>query len=78
MHPNLFTGRLPSETVAPTLPLRATEPLGEWSGEGQLEGHARFPRTAVDVPSNHFTMMREHASEAAWIPDEWLRSSLAT
>ncbi|SFW88478.1 Acyl transferase domain-containing protein [Amycolatopsis australiensis] len=72
-HAKLFDTWLPEPTAAPTLLLRATEPLGAWDGEeGAWQASLNFPHTVIDVPGNHFTMMRDHAATAADAVDEWL------
>ncbi|MGW4059744.1 SDR family NAD(P)-dependent oxidoreductase [Amycolatopsis sp. NPDC004747] len=72
-HAKLFETWLPEPTAAPTLLLRATEPLGAWDGEdGAWRASLNFPHTVIDVPGNHFTMMRDHAGTAADAVDEWL------
>ncbi|MFE6688653.1 type I polyketide synthase [Streptomyces sp. NPDC057743] len=73
-HSKLFADWRPQPTAAPTLLLRATEPLGTWSGEDDWQATLEFPHTAIDVPGNHFTMMREHAEEAARAVDAWIAS----
>nr|WP_274912456.1 alpha/beta fold hydrolase [Streptomyces sp. WZ-12] len=73
-HSKLFADWRPQPTAAPTLLLRATEPLGAWSGADDWQATLEFPHTAIDVPGNHFTMMRDHAEEAARAVDDWIAS----
>ncbi|MEU9117475.1 type I polyketide synthase [Streptomyces sp. NPDC048483] len=73
-HSKLFADWRPKQTAAPTLLLRATEPMGEWSREDSWQATLDFPHTAIDVSGNHFTMMREHAEEAARAVDDWIAS----
>jgi thioesterase domain-containing protein/acyl carrier protein len=61
-----------AETDAPTLLVRATEPMAEWAGERDWKSSWDFPHTKADVPGNHFTMMAEHASVTAGVIDQWL------
>ncbi|NUQ97200.1 MAG: alpha/beta fold hydrolase [Streptomyces sp.] len=64
----------PKPTKAPVLFLRATEPVGQWSGDP--EGwRARWDgghHTAVDVPGTHLTLMTEHARHLAATIHSWL------
>src|SRR5690606_39475939 len=65
----------PAEIAAPTLVVRATEPLGQWpAGRGDWRASWELPHEAVDVPGDHFTMMRRHAPDVARAVDAWLRS----
>jgi pimaricinolide synthase PimS1 len=62
---------------APTLLLRAAEPMPGLSAEdvaGQAWGSFD---SAVEVPGNHFTMMEDHADSAAAAVSTWL-SSIST
>ncbi|MEU9005857.1 acyltransferase domain-containing protein, partial [Streptomyces sp. NPDC048551] len=68
----LFADWRPEPTAAPTLLLRAAEPLREWTGEGDWRAAWDFPHTAVDCPGSHFTMIGEHAGTAAGHLDAWL------
>ncbi|MEU4302452.1 beta-ketoacyl synthase N-terminal-like domain-containing protein [Kitasatospora aureofaciens] len=68
----LFADWRPEPTACPTLLLRATEPLCEWTGPGDWRAGWDFPHTAVDCPGGHFTMIGEHAATAAGHLDAWL------
>ncbi|HEY8987367.1 MAG TPA: SDR family NAD(P)-dependent oxidoreductase, partial [Streptomyces sp.] len=71
----LATGkRLPAK--APTLLVRASEPMAEWSGERDWRSTWDFAHTTVDVPGNHFTMMAEYASVTAESINHWLTGVL--
>ncbi|WP_159425864.1 type I polyketide synthase [Streptomyces noursei] len=59
-------------TKAPTLLVRASEPMAEWSGERDWRSSWDFAHTTVDVPGNHFTMMAEYASVTADSINQWL------
>ncbi|MZF85972.1 type I polyketide synthase [Streptomyces sp. SID5643] len=64
----------PKPTKAPVLFLRATEPVGQWSGEPE-SWRARWDggdHTAVDVPGTHLTLMTEHARHLAATVHSWL------
>ncbi|MBM7769828.1 acyl transferase domain-containing protein/thioesterase domain-containing protein [Actinokineospora baliensis] len=53
----------------PTLLVRATEPLGEASGDWR----SAWPgASTVDVTGNHFTMMSEHAGSTADAVHHWI------
>ncbi|MEU4154189.1 type I polyketide synthase [Streptomyces sp. NPDC026659] len=64
----LFTGRQPSGLTAPTLfvragdPLPGTEPAPPWS----------VPHTEVTVPGDHYTVLEEHARTTALAVHHWL------
>ncbi|MEU2241678.1 beta-ketoacyl synthase N-terminal-like domain-containing protein [Streptomyces sp. NPDC018338] len=63
----------PGRSSAPVLLVRASEPLGEWSEErGDWRAHWDLPHTVVDVPGDHFTMMRDHAPAVAGAVISWL------
>ncbi|HEY8810552.1 MAG TPA: SDR family NAD(P)-dependent oxidoreductase, partial [Solirubrobacterales bacterium] len=59
------------EISAPTLLLRATEQLPGTSSESDWQSSWGLSHR-VDVPGNHFTMMREHAGTTVRALDEWL------
>ena len=60
----------PRPSGAPVLLLRATEPMGEWAGEWR----SSWPHEhrSVDVPGDHFTVMRDFAEVTAHEIDIWL------
>ncbi|MCN9244375.1 alpha/beta fold hydrolase, partial [Streptomyces sp. RY43-2] len=65
--------RPPAPTSAPLLLVRAEEPLGAWPEErGDWRAQWDQPHTAVDVPGDHFTMMRDHAPALAQAVAAWL------
>ncbi|MET9520655.1 type I polyketide synthase [Streptomyces sp. NPDC002994] len=63
----------PRVTRAPVLHLRASEPLGEWSGppDGWQSSWADA-HTATALPGTHFTVMGEHAPDTARAVVHWL------
>jgi hypothetical protein len=64
------------EIAAPTLLLRAGEPVGEASANDDWRVSWEFPGAAsvIDTPGNHFTMMQEHADGTALAVDDWMTS----
>ncbi|GCB43883.1 type I polyketide synthase [Streptomyces sp. NL15-2K] len=68
----LFHGWQPTPVQAPTLLLRATEPMFGWSRDGDWRSSWTLPHTAVDTPGNHFSVMEDHAVTTARAVDEWL------
>ncbi|MBP2706921.1 SDR family NAD(P)-dependent oxidoreductase [Microbispora sp. RL4-1S] len=71
----LFHGWQPTPIQAPTLLVRAAEPMFGWSRDGDWRSSWTLPHTAVDAPGTHFSMMEEHAATTARIVDEWLSRS---
>ncbi|GAA2780389.1 hypothetical protein GCM10010452_05270 [Crossiella cryophila] len=70
-----LAGWQPTELAVPTLLVRASEPMGEWTGAGDWRSHWPFPHTAADVPGNHFTMTQHHAQATAQSIVDWLAES---
>ncbi len=67
----------PAQIGAPTLLMRASEPMfGGVAGE-EWRTSLSVPHTAVEAPGNHFTMMEEHADTTARAVREWLEGTLA-
>ncbi|MET7370727.1 type I polyketide synthase [Streptomyces sp. NPDC005566] len=62
----------PREIQAPTLVVRASEPIGEWNRDEDWRASWSLPHTTVDVPGNHFTVMREHGATTAMAVGRWL------
>nr|BFE59127.1 hypothetical protein GCM10020063_036530 [Dactylosporangium thailandense] len=58
--------------AAPTLLVRAGEPLGEWSGPGDWRSSWSMPHDVLDTPGNHFTMVGDHADALARNVQIWL------
>lgn len=62
----------PPYVLAPTLLVRAAEPL---PGAADRQADWHLPHTVVEVPGNHFTMMEAgHAAGTAQAIHEWLES----
>ncbi|MFE7563896.1 SDR family NAD(P)-dependent oxidoreductase [Kitasatospora sp. NPDC057500] len=68
----LFHGWQPTPIQAPTLLVRATEPMFGWSRDGDWRSSWTLPHSAVDTPGNHFSLMEEHAAATARTVDAWL------
>ncbi|MEU2560356.1 SDR family NAD(P)-dependent oxidoreductase [Streptomyces longispororuber] len=68
----MFLGLLPDAIEAPTLLVRASEPLMEWTQEYDWRPAWKLEHTAVDVPGTHFTVMEEHSRTTARAVEEWL------
>ena len=66
----------PAAVEAPTLLVRASEPLGPVP-EGQ-DWQSSFPgaESVVDVAGNHFSMVGDHAPATALAVDSWIRKTL--
>ncbi|MDI5965476.1 type I polyketide synthase [Streptantibioticus silvisoli] len=62
--------------AAPTLLLRATEPLGAVPDDDSWRSSWEFANTVLDVPGNHFTMTIEHAETTAAAIDRWITEVL--
>ena len=65
-------GLLPDAIEAPTLLVRASEPLMEWTREYDWRPSWKLEHTTVDVPGTHFTVMEEHSHTTARAVEEWL------
>ncbi len=63
-------------TEAPTLLIRASEPLGEVPDDETWRSSWEFAHTTLDVPGNHFTMTMEHAESTARTIDRWITEVL--
>ncbi|MFF1698096.1 SDR family NAD(P)-dependent oxidoreductase, partial [Streptomyces sp. NPDC058257] len=68
----MFLGLLPEPLKAPTLLVRAGEPIMEWTQEYDWRPSWKLEHTAIDVPGNHFTVMEEHSRSTARAVEEWL------
>ncbi|MFD9544606.1 type I polyketide synthase, partial [Streptomyces sp. NPDC060022] len=68
----MFAQFRPREIQAPTLVVRASEPIGEWNREGDWRASWSLPHSAVDVPGNHLTIMREHGVTTAAAVGRWM------
>nr|URG42898.1 PieA6 [Streptomyces conglobatus] len=70
----LFERWRPQAIATPTLLLRASDPLpgypaDDWRASWQLA------HTAVDIPGNHFTVIREHSAATMQAITDWLATS---
>lgn len=68
----LFTDWDPEPTAAPTLLVRAAEPLAAWNAGDDWQAAYKHPHTVVDTPGDHFSMMEEHAASTAGAVEAWL------
>jgi thioesterase domain-containing protein/acyl carrier protein len=71
----LFAEWMPAPIAAPTLLVRANEPLTGVDPDGDWRSRWPLPHVAVDVPGNHFTMMERHAAATAAAVDDWLAAN---
>ena len=62
----------PVAPAAPTLLVRATEPMTPW--ERDFDWRSTWPTaaTVVDVRGDHFTMMGDYADTTAAAVEDWL------
>nr|WP_281257009.1 type I polyketide synthase [Streptomyces alboverticillatus] len=63
-------------TTAPTLLVRASEPLGAVPDGQDWRSTWAHAHTTVDVPGDHFTMTAEHAETTALAIERWLTEVL--
>ncbi|WTZ06363.1 type I polyketide synthase [Micromonospora sp. NBC_01392] len=69
----LFLDWNPTPMAAPTLLVRAGEPLGEWTGEPDgWKSVWPYPHETRDAAGDHFTMVGERGPELAATVDAWL------
>jgi polyketide synthase 7 len=61
-----------SEIAAPTLLVRASEPLDGLAAEEQWRASWELPHAVLDVPGDHFSMMENDASSTARAVEDWL------
>ncbi|MCZ1005605.1 type I polyketide synthase [Streptomyces lydicus] len=73
----LFQGWKPTVVDAPTLFLRASEPMVQEAAPetDQWRTSWTLDHVALDVPGNHFTMLEQHSDIAAGLVEDWLRTS---
>ncbi|HEU5471637.1 MAG TPA: SDR family NAD(P)-dependent oxidoreductase [Actinophytocola sp.] len=64
------------DIAAPTLLVRAAEPLGATSDDDSWRSSWEFAHTVIDVPGNHFTMTVEHAETTALAVNRWIAEVL--
>jgi thioesterase domain-containing protein len=70
----LLAGWQPEAIQAPTLLLRAREPIPEVTTDGS---RWRLAHTGLDVPGDHFTMLTDHAAELADAIGRWPAGAVA-
>ncbi|WP_443098172.1 type I polyketide synthase [Actinoalloteichus sp. AHMU CJ021] len=58
--------------AAPTLLVRASEPLGAPPDDQDWRASWNHPHEVVDAPGNHFTMISENARSTAGLVEDWL------
>ncbi|XTZ17354.1 type I polyketide synthase [Micromonospora echinospora] len=69
----LFLDWRPAPMESATLLVRASEPLGEWSGEPDgWRSRWPYPHEAVDAAGDHFTMVGERGPDLGATVHEWL------
>nr|WP_281199107.1 thioesterase domain-containing protein [Micromonospora pallida] len=69
----LFLDWRPAPMESATLLVRASEPLGEWSGEPDgWRSRWPYPHEAVDAAGDHFTMVGERGPDLGVTVHEWL------
>ncbi|BCL17268.1 type I polyketide synthase [Micromonospora sagamiensis] len=69
----LFLDWRPAPIESATLLVRASEPLGEWSGEPDgWRSRWPYPHEAVDAAGDHFTMVGERGPDLGVTVHEWL------
>nr|UUG66784.1 Ktm20 [Streptomyces sp.] len=73
----LFAQWDPEPVAAPTLLVRAEEPLSAWEAGDDWRSRWEHPHDAVDTPGDHFSMMEEHAADTAAAVERWLAARTA-
>ncbi|MEU4773593.1 type I polyketide synthase [Micromonospora sp. NPDC023644] len=69
----LFLDWQPTEMAAPTLLVRASEPLGEWDGEEDgWRSRWPYPHEVADAAGDHFSMVADRGPELAGTVQRWL------
>ncbi|HWM07093.1 MAG TPA: alpha/beta fold hydrolase, partial [Actinophytocola sp.] len=61
-----------ADLATPVLFLRASEPMIEWTHEGDWRTSWPGARSVTDVPGDHFSMMGDYAEHTARAVDDWL------
>ena len=70
----LFGEWLPEAIAAPTLLIRASEPLASVRSDRDWKSPWSLADAVEEAPGDHFTMMEEHADVTARVAQEWLLS----
>jgi acyl transferase domain-containing protein/thioesterase domain-containing protein/short-subunit dehydrogenase/acyl carrier protein len=73
---DLIEGWQPPPISAPTLLVRATEPLSEALRGTDWQSNWDIPATVVDVPGNHFTMLETHIDATVAEVHQWLSTGM--
>ncbi|WP_018502752.1 type I polyketide synthase [Parafrankia discariae] len=68
----LFGDWTPTAIDAPTLLLRASEPMPGTPADDDWRSTWTQPHTALDAPGHHFSLMDEHAVTTAGLVHDWL------
>ncbi|CAM5308957.1 Type I polyketide synthase OS=Streptomyces alboniger OX=132473 GN=CP975_27330 PE=4 SV=1 [Streptomyces alboniger] len=68
----MFLGLRPDPIQAPTLLVRAGEPLVEWTKEYDWRPQWKLEHTVVDALGDHFSVMEEHSAGTARVIEDWL------
>ncbi len=72
----LFQRWQPTAVTAPTLLVRATEPLPATEQGNGWQPSWRLPHDAVDAEGNHFTLMEDHAETTAKLIRDWIAATV--
>jgi acyl transferase domain-containing protein/thioesterase domain-containing protein len=72
---DLIQGWEPSPIAAPTLLVRATEPLSDALHGTDWQSGWDFAATVVDVPGNHFTMLENHIESTVTAVHDWVSAT---
>jgi acyl transferase domain-containing protein/NADP-dependent 3-hydroxy acid dehydrogenase YdfG/acyl carrier protein len=67
----------PAEVAAPTLLVRASEPMPGAAIEGDWRSSWDLAHSAIDVSGNHFTIMEDHVEDTAQAVQDWLLNTFA-
>ena len=66
----------PPDVKAPTLLVRAADPVPGWDTDGDWRAAWHCPHSIVDTPGDHFSIIEQHAETTAHAVCDWLRTSL--
>jgi acyl transferase domain-containing protein/acyl-CoA synthetase (AMP-forming)/AMP-acid ligase II len=70
----LFSEWTPTTITAPTLMVRATQPLPESSPGDSWQASWHLRHSGVDASGDHFTMLEERVGDTATLIQQWLES----
>ena len=73
----LVTNREPPEVKAPTLLVRATQPVAGLAERAEVPPSWNQPHELAEVPGDHFSLIEEDAHSTALVVREWLTAALA-